>query len=85
MNTNVCKSNLSFYKNTGPEKRNHYNDQAARFYKNSETDRRIIAPTISGNYAGQDAAIASVIKLFKGTIVSPEAGSVECHCRELFP
>jgi hypothetical protein len=85
MKTNVNKSNLTFYKNTGHEKRNHYNGQAARFYKNSETDRRIIAPSMSGNYAIQDAAVASVMKLFRGTIVSQEAGSVECHCRELFP
>jgi hypothetical protein len=85
MNTNASKSNLTFYKNTGHEKRNHYNnDQSARFYKNSETDRRIIAPSMSGNYASQDAAVASVIKLFKGTIVSLDAGSVECHCREIF-
>jgi hypothetical protein len=85
MNTNAYKTNRTFYKNTGFEKRDNNSGHITRFYKNSEKDRLFITPSMSGNSANQDDAVASVIKLFRGTLVTLEAGSLQCHYRELFP
>lgn len=85
MNTNAHKTNRTFYKNTGFEKRDYNQGSTTRFYKNPEKDRRFITSSMSGNSANQDAAIASVVTLFRGTIVSMDTGAVQWHCRELFP
>jgi hypothetical protein len=81
MNSNACTTNHSLHKNTGTEKRNYYHVPAARFYKNSETGRRSIP---FGNISRQDAALISIVRLFKGSIVTPEEGAVEYKCTELF-
>jgi len=85
MNSNAYKTNRTFYKNTGFEKRDNYYGLTTRFYKNSEKDRRFIIPSMSGNSANQDATVASVIRLFRGTVASLDTGAIHCHCSELFP
>lgn len=85
MKTNAYKTNRTFYKNTGFEKRANNHGPAARFNKDPHKDRLFITPSMSGNSATQDAAVASVMKLFKGMFVSLDAGTVQWDCRELFP
>jgi hypothetical protein len=83
MNTYASKTNYTLYKNTGAEKRNTYPALPKRFYKNFETNQLANRGIIVPNRHASGSAVDSIVKLFRGTIVTGETGGIEWKALEL--
>jgi hypothetical protein len=77
MNSYAHRTGHTFYKNTGIEKRDTYQDPPKRLYKNFETIRRAYKGTGSGNGSYTGTAVDSIVQFFKGTVVNGDVSGIE--------
>ena len=84
MNTYATKKNYTLYKNPGAEKRNTYQAVSKRIYKNLETIKGANRGIIVADREHTTSTVDSIIKLFRGTIVTGEIGHCEWKAHELF-